>query len=382
MRYDKNGIFLHSSCSALLKTLFFLALMLVGTISCRWLPGGEKKQPVRIGAILSLSGTGSHLVDVRDAMVMAAEEVNAQGGIDNRKIELIVEDSKSSPVEAEKIFLRLEEQEKPPLLYVSTLSSVGMALAPLAARHQVVLMGLVTSAPQFAEQGKWVFRDYTNSQEETRVAQRILDTLKVRQLGIVHLDDPYGNSVAKLLGQSFAATGGSVTAVAFAYDVTDLTPQIETVRTMQAVYVVGLVGHIRLAIRQLRQAGYTGHLIAASGAANPQITEMAEAEGVFVGIPLVYNEDFLFARQFKNNYQARFGKPFSHQAANGYDCVRMIAGLLEGNEVSRQNLQFLLSHGFLYSGVQGDYELKAGSQEIMMPLYPARIDHGRLRLSQ
>jgi len=109
---------------------------------------------------------------------------------------------------------------------------------------------------------------------------------------------------------------------------------------------------------------------------------MAEADGVYVAIPLVYNEDFLFSRQFKDKYKARFGKPFSHQAANGYDCIKMIAGLLEGNQVSRRNLQFLLARGFLYSGVQGDYELKAGSQEIIMPLYPARIDHGQLRLSQ
>ncbi|MCK9296837.1 MAG: ABC transporter substrate-binding protein [Desulfobulbaceae bacterium] len=381
MIHATSRVFLNHSGSALLKIVIPIALILVALILVRGLPGSEK-QPVRIGAILSLSGSGSHLVDVRDAMVMAAEEVNAQGGINNRKIKLIIADSKSSPAEAEKIFLRLEQQKKSPLLYVSTLSSVGMALAPLAARHQVVLMGLVTSAPDFAEQGKYVFRDYTNSQEEIRVAQRILDTLKVRQLGIVHLDDPYGNSVAKLLGQSFAAGGGSVTAVSFANDVKDLTPEIEAVRTMPAVYLVGLVGHIRLAIRQLRQAGYSGHLIAASGAANPKVTEMAEADGVYVAIPLVYNEDFLFARQFKDKYQARFGKPFSHQAANGYGCVKMIAGLLEGNEVSRRNLQFLLSQGFLYSGVQGDYELKAGSQEIIMPLYPARIDQGQLRLNQ
>ncbi|MEW6518050.1 MAG: ABC transporter substrate-binding protein [Thermodesulfobacteriota bacterium] len=357
-----------------------IALILVAAILFRTLQGSEKG-PVRIGAILPLSGPGGYLVELRDAMVLATEEINALGGIDNRKIELIIEDSKSSPVEAEKMFLRLE-QEQPPLLYVSALSSVGMALAPLAATHQVVLMGLVTSTPEFAEQGRWVFRNYTNSQEETRVAQRILDTLKVRQLGIVHSDDPYGNSVAKLLGQSFAARDGEVTAVTFAYDAADLTSQIEMVRAMPAIYVVGLVKHIGLAIRQLRQAGYAGHLIAASGAANPQVTEMAEADGVYVGIPLVYNEDFLFARQFKEKYSARFGRPFSHQAANGYDCVKLIAGLLEENEVSRQNIQFLLSQGFLYSGVQGDYELKAGRQEIIMPLYPARIDQGQLRLSK
>jgi len=380
MMPDKKRIFLNPSGSTLLKTMIPIALILFGVIFFRGLPGSEK-EPVRIGAILSLSGAGSHLVDLRDAMVLAAEEINAQGGVDYRKIELIIEDSKSNPAEAEKIFLRLEQKQSP-LLYVSTLSSVGTALAPLAAEHQVVLMGLATSAPEFAEQGMWVFRNYINSQEETRVAQQILDTLKVRQLGIIHADDPYGNSVAELLGQSFVGRGGKVTAVSFANDVTDLTHQLETVRTMQAVYVVGQVKHIGLAIRQLRQAGYAGHLIAASGAASPQVTEMVEADGVYVGIPLVYNEDFLFARQFKDKYKARFGKPFSHQAANGYDCVKMIAELLEENEVSRQNLQLLLAQGFLYSGVQGDYELKAGKQEITMSLYPARIDHGQLRLSQ
>lgn len=377
MQY-KRRLFLNSTVSKLLKILLLSAVLVLG-IKTFWKFYDSPAAPIRIGAILALSGTGSHLVDLRDAMVMAAEEINSGGGVNNRKIELIIEDSQSSPSEAEKTFLNLEKQQ-PPLLYISTLSSVGMTLAPLAMEQQVVLMGLVTTAPEFADQGKWVFRNYINTREEVRVAQKILDTLQVREIGIIHLDDPYGNSMAKMLSRSVKDRGGVVTEASFANAVEDLTSQIEKVRASQAVYLVGLVKHLSLAIRQLRGTGYGGYLVASSGAANPEVTKMSEADGVYVGIPLSYNKDFPFARQFKEKFTSRFNKPFSHQAANGYDAVKMIAGLLESSEdITRAKVRSLLAQGFLYSGVQGNYELKAGSQEITVPLYPGRIDQGNLR---
>ena len=104
----------------------------------------HEEDPIKIGAIISLTGPASHLVDVRDSMELAVEEVNAWGGINGRKLDLIVEDSRSSPEAAKKAFDRIEALDHP-LLYVSVTSVVSSALSPLAKKNRVVLVGLVAT---------------------------------------------------------------------------------------------------------------------------------------------------------------------------------------------------------------------------------------------
>ncbi len=340
---------------------------------------GKGKETIKIGAIISLTGTGSHLVDLRDAMLMAVDEINSRGGVNGRKIELLIEDSKTDPGEAKKAFERIENGSKKPLIYLSTHSRVGLALAPLAAKYQVVLVGANTSAPEFIESNKWVFRHFFTAGEEARVAQQMLSDLKVQSLGVPFLDDPYGNSVLAAFEKSFANKGVKVIKSAFPKDVKDLTPQIEAMQGMQAIYIVGMVKQIDLAIRQLRQINYSGIILAASGGANPKITRMPLAEGVYIEAPIVYNPNYPFAKEFQKKFETKYQKPFSHQAANGYDFVKIFAGLIEGQELSRQNIKHILDQGFMYSGVLGDQELEPGGQEIIFPLHPARIQDGKIK---
>ena len=175
----------------------------------------EKKESIKIGAILSLSGPGSHVVDVKDGMMLAADEVNSRGGINGRKIKLIIEDSKTDIEQGKKAFNKIESAHHP-LLYVSTLSSVSMALAPLAKENAVVLIGLVTSDPKLTGQNQWVFRYYTTAQYEVQSIMYILQKeLRVKALGILYLNDEYGLSVFKLLKKEFEAVGGTVRAEPF-----------------------------------------------------------------------------------------------------------------------------------------------------------------------
>ena len=77
-----------------------------------------KEETITIGAILSLSGSGGDMGDeTREGMLLAIEEVNSRGGVNGKKIELIVEDSETNPERGEEAFNRIEEAHHP-LLYV------------------------------------------------------------------------------------------------------------------------------------------------------------------------------------------------------------------------------------------------------------------------
>ena len=141
----------------------------------------KKKKPIKIGAILSLSGVEPSVGhNVKDGMLMAIDEVNSWGGVNGRQLELIIEDSRSDPESGKLAFSKLESDHQPQF-YVSILSSVSVAVAPLAARNEVVLIGLVATAPKLTKQNEWVFRYYPTALDEVPPIISLLKDLKVKK---------------------------------------------------------------------------------------------------------------------------------------------------------------------------------------------------------
>ena len=330
---------------------------------------------IRIGAVISLSGPAAHLVDVRDGMALAISEVNRWGGINGKEVELIVRDSRSDPDHAKKAFEEIEKESRP-LLYVATNSAVAMQLAPLAEQSGVVTLGLVVSATAFARQNPWCYRYYALAQDEARAILFVLKRLKVRSLGIVFMDDEFGTEVAAALKNGFEGPQTRVTPVSFGAANPDWEGLVPRVADMEAVCVVGFANHEARAIAAFKAARYAGHLLGASGAAALAGDPMMD--GVYVATPMIYSDNFIFAREAKQKFAAAYGRPLTHQAASGYDFVKLLAGLLDGREVSRPGLRELLEQGLVYPGIFGEVELEPGRRDIPLPLHPARIVDGRI----
>ncbi|MBW2202833.1 MAG: ABC transporter substrate-binding protein [Deltaproteobacteria bacterium] len=340
--------------------------------------GMQREGPIKIGTILSLSGPGSQTgQSIRDGMLLAVDEINSWGGIDGRKIELIIGDSKTKPSEGRRAFKKIESGEGP-VLYVSCLSSVSTALAPLAEKNKVVLFGLSVTAKEFTKQNEWVFRYFPTTEFEVPPVLSILKRSGIKKLGVLCQDDEFGRSVSKLLRSKFEKTGGTVKIEPFDVKGADLRPQIEKLKDMEAIYVVGFPSNLVKAIRELAKADFKGLVIASNGASRPSIRGMPEANGVYVAAPIVYDPSFLFARQAKEKYEAKYGKTFNHIVANGYDFMKLLAGLMENKEISRKSLKTSLDQGFIYPGIFGELDVEPGERDICFVLHPARIVNGEL----
>lgn len=336
---------------------------------------------IKIGAVLSLSGPGAGLgLEVREGMLLAMEEVNSRGGINGRHIELIVEDSKTKREEGKIAFNRIEATHHP-VLYVSILSSVSIALAPLAEEHKVVLVGLGTAAPILTGQKDWVFRYWILSERQIPPIISILEELRVEKLGILHLNDEYGTSVSRLLKEEFEKTGGITKAEAYNSKETEFKEPIRKLKAMEAieaVYVVGYSSHLVNALKALKRDNFGGLILSSSAACHYAVRNLPEAQGMYLSAYAIYDPNFLFARETKEKYEAKYERPFNHRAANGYDFIRLLAGLLRDKEISRENVKSLLEGGFIYPGIFGTIEVKPGERNITFSLHPARIVDGEI----
>ena len=337
------------------------------------------EETIKIGAILSLSGPGTDIgLEIREGMLLAIEEVNSRGGVNGRKIELVVGNSGTTPEEGKKAFKKIEATHHPDL-YVSTLSSVSIAVAPLAEEHKVVLVGLCASAPQLTEQKEWVFRYWILSECQITPILSILGDLKVKKLGILYLNDEYGTSVFRLLKEEFEKNGGITKAEPYVSKETEFREPISKLKHTEAIYVVGYGSHLGNAFKALRRENFGGLILASDGASHYPVRNLPEAQGSYLAAFAIYDHNFLFAREAKGKYEAKYEKPFTHRSANGYDFIRLLTGLLRDKEISRESVKSLLEEGFIYPGVFGTIEVKPGEHDITFPLHPARIVDGEVK---
>ena len=337
------------------------------------------KGPIKIGAILPLTGPAEYYgEEVRDGLLLAIGEVNSRGGINGREIELIIKDSKTDPEEGKTAFNRIEGEHHP-VLYICATSLHCLSLAPLAEENEVVLVGLVTAAPELTEGKEWVFRYCYLAEDETAPILVILEELSVKSLGVMYEEGAYGISILELVKEGLGRTGGTVKGEALELKEVNYKEKATKLKDMEAIYVAGYEHHIKNAFKQLREIDYQGHILGAHGASVPSVVSMPESNGVYIAAPKIYDPEYLFAKEVKERYESEYSKSFNSFSANGYDAVKILAELLEDKEISRKSVKDLLEAGFIHPGILGTIYIKSHDHDLSFSLYPTQVIDGELK---
>ena len=125
------------------KTTFrALALLAVALAA----PRALAEEPIKIGAILAVTGPASFLgAPEAQTLQMLVENANARGGVRGRKLELIVKDTSASPEKAISFAKQLIEEEKVFAIIGPATSGETMAIKNLAEQAKTILLSCATS---------------------------------------------------------------------------------------------------------------------------------------------------------------------------------------------------------------------------------------------
>ena len=361
------------------------AMAIVGSIavaalalSTVWVLSGISNPQVTIVAILPLSGASSYLIEIQDAMSLTVEKLNKWGGINGMRIRLVVEDCASSPEVAVEMLLEAEEKYHP-LAVVTATRGAASLMSEIAEENGIVLISIGATAEDLTEGKEWIFRFYVTPTSEADNALETIKSLDVSSLGILHLDDAYGNPVMDRLTESFGALGGTVESYGFAPNCTDFTEAVSEVIDNDAIFTVALRHQFPIILNELNSSGYAGHILCAVEASIPEMWGLPEVQGCFVSAPIMYSLGGVIDKEFMTEFEELYGERLTHQGAIGSDVLRLIWGLLSDSEISRENLRNLLSAGFVYSGILGVVILEQGDHNVNIPTFPAVIEGGGLR---
>ena len=237
----------------------FLAL---GVLACR---GDE--DPYRIGVMESLTGAGETYGTVANrAKQMAADEINAAGGINGRKLELVVEDSQCTAKDAIAAYNKLTDVDGVKIILGTSCSGAMLGAAPLAEADGVILFSGLASNPDIAKAGDYIFRTQISDIQVGIDTGNTLWADGIRKLATITEATDYAEGVRRTSVAQFEKRGGRVVAEErYGSDVTDFRTQLSKLfeakpdalhLAPQSEFSAGAI------IKQARELGYEGPIYA------------------------------------------------------------------------------------------------------------------------
>ena len=120
----------------------YLRSLVFGVAAAVFSAGAVQAQPkpIRIGEINSYKSQPAFLEPYKKAMDLAVEEINAAGGINGRKLELVIRDDGGNPGDAVRVAEELVSREKVDLLAGGFLSHIGLGLTDFAKQKKIFFL--------------------------------------------------------------------------------------------------------------------------------------------------------------------------------------------------------------------------------------------------
>jgi branched-chain amino acid transport system substrate-binding protein len=240
----------------------------------------------RFGLAMPLTGSQAlYGQDQVKAAEWAVAEINKAGGINGKKLEMIVLDTQADPQIGIQMVNRLASVEKVPV-FVTAWSGVVKAVAPIANDNKVVELSIGANSPDVAHLGDYVYTTFPLADVDiTAVAKYAISSMGKKKAAVVYINNESGVVSGEVYKKAFTAAGGQVVAYE-AYDpkATDFTGVLLKVRAANPdmIHLQGLVSDTPQVIAQMRQLGLTQPISSYSVAYNPKLIQQlgAAAEGV------------------------------------------------------------------------------------------------------
>ena len=245
-------------------------------------------QTLKFGLAMPMTGSQSaYGKDQVQAAQWGVDDINAKGGVQGRKLEMVVLDTQADPQVGINAVNRLISVEKVPA-FVTAWSAVVKAVAPIANREKILELSVGASSPEVANLGDYVYTTFPLADVDvTAVARYAHDKLGKKNAAVLYINNDTGVDAAKVYKAAFEKAGGKV-AVYEAYDpkATDYSGMLLKVRAANPdmVHLHGLITDIPQVIAQMRQLGLQQRVSTYSAGYNPNIVKQlgAAAEGLIV----------------------------------------------------------------------------------------------------
>ncbi len=318
-----------------MKKIVFILLAFVLIVGCNQ----QKKETIKIGLILPLTGDAADWgIPPRNGAQLAVDEINKNGGINGKLIELIIEDDVCDPAKGVAAMNKIISIDKPVAVVGAVCSSVTLAIAPIAEKNKIVLISPASTNPKITDAGDYIFRVIPSDELRGQVFAEHIYNLGLRKAAIIYINNDGGKGNEQTFIKYFTKLGGEIlTSQAYATTAKEVKTQMIKIKESKAEFILA-ISQIQDAVTVLKNAKELNvnlpFYFQTEALEDPKVAELA-------GDAIIGSTYITFAKEkspeidkFKNLYKAKFNTEPELFSAEAYDAINLIyAALKESKEI-------------------------------------------------
>ena len=299
-----------------------------GALSAVGFPAIVRSQAdaVRLGHLTPLTGFLGSLGEYAVMGVrLAVDEINAAGGVNGRKVELIAEDS-VNPQTASTKAERLIERDKVVAIVGEISSASGLAIAQVAQRNRILFFNTGCNSDELRGKAcnRYMFHtEAANSMYVGAAGQALLrdGLVKDKKWYSLTADYAFGHDLLKVAKRFMLANGGTFAADELVpTNVTDFSPYLLKIRNAKPDLVISNLAGAQITnfMKQYMEFGLPFPL---AGFGFDTVSAWGAGKGNVAGIwPLVWDSQVKSptAQRFTTAFTKKYGKPPDNQAWGDY----------------------------------------------------------------
>ncbi|MEI8191280.1 MAG: ABC transporter substrate-binding protein [candidate division NC10 bacterium] len=328
------------------RCLWGIGLLLGISILLSTVPAGAG-EPIRIGAIFSVTGPASFLGEPeRNTAKMLEEDFNRDGGLLGRKVEVIVYDDESDATKAVTAVDRLIKRDRVAAIVGPSTSGSTLAIIPKVEEAKIPLLSCAAARKIVEPVRRWVFKVAAS---DILAAKKIFHDLKQRGLtkvAVLTASDAYGAGGREDIKELVPQMGLALVAdEVFGPKDTDMTAQLTRIKgtDAQVIIVWGTNPGPAVIARNRAQLKIATPIYMSSGIASKKFIELAgpeNAEGILLPagrllvegqLPAGHLQKKVLAGYIKD-YEQRFKQPVSTFGGHAWDAVMLLAQAIQNSK--------------------------------------------------
>ncbi|HIJ55695.1 MAG TPA: ABC transporter substrate-binding protein [Deltaproteobacteria bacterium] len=293
-------------------------------------------ETIKIGFHAPLTGfAASDGKSASEGAKLAAEQINAKGGVNGKMIELVIYDDQAKPAQAIPIANKLIGQDKVAIGVSGSYSGATRSAAGVFQEAKIPYISAYAIHPDITRAGDYVFRTSFLGEVQGRGGAKLVgDTLGKKRVVMITLQNDFGKSLAAGFKSAADKFGITITNE-YQYSMKDrqfgsIVAKVKS-DNPEAIYASGYYFTAGPLVKQLRAAGVSVPIIGQEGYDSQKFIEIAgdAAEGVIITTSLDRDSDVPETKDFIAAFEKKAGFKADMVAASGHTAIMVAAEALK-----------------------------------------------------
>lgn len=326
-------------------------------------------QPIKIGALFSVTGPASFLgAPEARTVTMQVEQLNAQGGVLGRPIQLVLKDTAGSPEKAVSFAKQLIEEDQVLAILGPSTSGETIQIKKLCQENETILMSCAAAEVIVNPVAPYVFKTPQKDSQAVTWIYRTMKAKGIRRIAVLSSNDGFGVAGKKQL-EEIAKTDGIEILVNEVYDkaatdLTDIVTKVKGTPNVQAVVNWSIVPAQSILAKNLKQIGLDVPLFQSHGFGNLKYAQQAgvAAEGILFpcGRLLVVNDlpadhpQKAVLSAYKQAYETRYQEDVSSFGGHAHDAFSIVVeGIRQAKSADGKKVRAAIEQLKNFVGIAG-----------------------------